>query len=569
MTPKKKWVTCLLILALAPMMAQTGPCDVLPPSGGGDPPAGNLNCADCNDTFVNEGQADSVATEMIQNNAVTLSKINVAGAPSGHIIKYNGTELVWASDEIGSGTGGGDITAVNAGSGLTGGGTAGDVTLSIAENGVPLGKLDPTGAVNGQVIKYDSGQLTWANDEIGSSGGGAPTDAQYLTLALNDNLSTERRLVSGPGLTLSDGGANGNATLSIANLGVAGSMIADGAVSESKLGTSSVSTNKLSNNAVSNAKIADGAVTQSKLAASGAANGRILKTDGSNLFWDVGAIGGSGTANYLPKFSNSTTLSNSVIREDAGDAICDGDFRAGDDLHANDDVFVNDKLTVNGKIVVGSSAQLCVGTDTSPYKAHIEAGTSGTALYARKSGGGYAIYGDAAGSSALAGAFIGNVHVAGTLNATNKQFKIDHPLDPDNKYLNHACVESSELKNIYDGVTSLDNDGCACVVLPEWFSALNRDFRYQLCAVGRSMPGLYIAHELADNNFDIAGGEPNGRVSWQITGVRKDAYAEAHRTSVEEWKAPAERGLYLHPVEHNQPESKAIYAPQQTVPEVE
>src|SRR3712207_8303809 len=40
----------------------------------------------------------------------------------------------------------------------------------------------------------------------------------------------------------------------------------------------------------------------------------------------------------------------------------------------------------------------------------------------------------------------------------NKLFKIDHPLDPQNKYLSHTTVESSERKNVYDGVVQLRSE---------------------------------------------------------------------------------------------------------------
>jgi hypothetical protein len=46
-----------------------------------------------------------------------------------------------------------------------------------------------------------------------------------------------------------------------------------------------------------------------------------------------------------------------------------------------------------------------------------------------------------------------------------KFFRIDHPLDPANKYLNHSAVESPDMKNIYDGVVTLDADGEAVVEL--------------------------------------------------------------------------------------------------------
>lgn len=50
-----------------------------------------------------------------------------------------------------------------------------------------------------------------------SGGGGAPTDAQYLTLALNATLTQERRLVAGTNISLVDGGAGGDLTINGAN----------------------------------------------------------------------------------------------------------------------------------------------------------------------------------------------------------------------------------------------------------------------------------------------------------------------------------------------------------------
>jgi hypothetical protein len=89
-------------------------------------------------------------------------------------------------------------------------------------------------------------------------------------------------------------------------------------------------------------------------------------------------------------------------------------------------------------------------------------------------------------------------------------------------YLAHSFVESSEMKNIYDGVVELNDRSEAVVELPRWFDALNGDFRYQLTPIGTPGPELQIAKELADKNFRIAGGSPGLKVSWQVTGVRKD-----------------------------------------------
>jgi len=125
-------------------------------------------------------------------------------------------------------------------------------------------------------------------------------------------------------------------------------------------------------------------------------------------------------------------------------------------------------------------------------------------------------------------------------------FKIDHPLDPENKYLYHSFVESPDMMNIYNGIVTLGKDGSAEVTLPDWFEALNREFRYQLTCIGGFAP-VYVAKKVNGNRFKIAGGKPGMEVSWQLTGVRKDAYAETHRIQVEEMKPIAERGSYLHP----------------------
>jgi hypothetical protein len=158
----------------------------------------------------------------------------------------------------------------------------------------------------------------------------------------------------------------------------------------------------------------------------------------------------------------------------------------------------------------------------------------------------------------LAGNFRGNVNVTGSITAGKKDFKIDHPLDPANKYLLHASVESSEMKDIYDGTVLLDAKGEAVVQLPDWFEAVNGNFRYQLTAIGAPSPGLYIAEKISNNRFKIAGGAPGGEVSWQVTGIRQDAYAKADPMVVEQQKNPQERGYYIHPELYGAPEEKGI-----------
>ena len=158
----------------------------------------------------------------------------------------------------------------------------------------------------------------------------------------------------------------------------------------------------------------------------------------------------------------------------------------------------------------------------------------------------------------LAGKFHGDVQVTGVLSKAGGSFKIDHPLDPENKYLSHSFVESPDMKNIYDGVVSLDANGEAVIEMPEWFAVLNRDFRYLLTAVGAPMPGLYIAEEIANNRFKISGGVARLKVSWQVTGIRQDAWANKNRIRVEETKPEKERGHYLHADAFGQAEERGV-----------
>src|ERR1700723_283555 len=76
------------------------------------------------------------------------------------------------------------------------------------------------------------------------------------------------------------------------------------------------------------------------------------------------------------------------------------------------------------------------------------------------------------------------------------------------------------------------------------FDALNRDFRYQLTALGAPAPNLHIKDELKGGRFRIGGAAASQRISWQVTGVRQDVFANAHRIVVEEEKRPGGRGYY-------------------------
>ena len=136
------------------------------------------------------------------------------------------------------------------------------------------------------------------------------------------------------------------------------------------------------------------------------------------------------------------------------------------------------------------------------------------------SGGGYA------------GIFVGGTtFVSGTLQKSAGSFIIDHPVEPESKYLVHSFVESPDMKNIYDGVVTTDASGFATVKMPDWFDALNTDFRYQLTCIGQFAQAI-IFKEITGQQFIIQTDKPMVKVSWQVTGIRNDPYARDKRLPV-------------------------------------
>lgn len=175
------------------------------------------------------------------------------------------------------------------------------------------------------------------------------------------------------------------------------------------------------------------------------------------------------------------------------------------------------------------------------------------------SGTNFGVYGVSESPDGFAVYAGGNAHVTGTLSKSGGSFKIDHPLDPSNRYLQHSFVESPDMKNVYDGVATLGAGGQATIGLPSWFEALNRDFRYQLTPRGPTTSVIYVKDGVRDNTFTIAGGDPGLEVCWQITGIRQDAWAAANRIAVELEKPAEERGRYLHPELHGKPATLQVH----------
>jgi trimeric autotransporter adhesin len=407
--------------------------------------------------------------------------------------------------------GAGTITGVTAGIDLTGGGTSGDVTLNVDTAKVPqlsgnnsfTGNETISGSVTAASFSGNGAGVTNVNAK--QFGGLAP--AAYAQLAAFDAFTVGLSVTSASntdGLDV-DATGTGNGIFSLAASGVAveGIVLANSGTTPGVFGVT---------------------VSAGSPGVAGSGGTGVMGTSSSCCLGSGGKFVG-----FL-----ATAGSGVITGTDGVDAT-----------GGNGDPSTN-SLGNNGVVGTGGNGA-GVGTD----------GVGG--LFQGGSGGGFG-GGDgieAIAGSADAGNFSGDVFVSGAIFAGTKDFKIDHPLDPANKYLLHASVESSEMMNIYTGNVTTDAQGEATVQLPDWFEVLNTDFRYQLTVIGQFAQAI-IARKIESNRFQIRTSVPNVEVSWQVTGVRHDAFAKAHPLVVEEQKNSRLQGFYIHPELYGAPAEKQI-----------
>jgi hypothetical protein len=226
-------------------------------------------------------------------------------------------------------------------------------------------------------------------------------------------------------------------------------------------------------------------------------------------------------------------------------------------LHVNGSTILSDNPSFNS-VQIGSNttpqAKLTVTNDSYPNGVLIDAiNTPGgdalrvigsTSINGETNIAGKLTVG--AGTTLRSTSIMGDLSVSGTISKGGGSFKIDHPLDPENKYLYHSFVESPDMMNVYNGNITTDASGIARIKLPEYFEALNTDFRYQLTVIGTFAQAI-VSEKVKENQFEIRTDKPNVEVSWQITGIRNDAYARKFRIPNEVEKKPGEKGTYLYP----------------------
>jgi hypothetical protein len=499
----------------------------------------------------------------------TLNLSLTHACATNQILQWSGSGWVCASP-----TGSGTVTSVASGAGLTGGPITGSGTLSINTAMVPLlnaanaftgnqavsGNLSATGVVSGsgfQIAGTGPGVLF----AFGSS---TPRNA-FLGFAGNTTMTgTGNSAVGALAFLSNTTGSNNTAIGSGALPYVTGGNLNTAVGAAALLGLGSGSSNVEVGGRQAEPNFT-GSYNTFVGAGSGAVGNGILN---STMAIGAGAIVGVSNNNY----TNATAIgANAQVAAD--NALVLGSINGVNGATASVNVGIGTRIPLATLDVAGFKLETFIGNPgcgANPF-AGIAFGAAGF-----QSCGNYSMVGDGVNTyiaaptgtiyfrtqnNALTAMTIdssGDVNITGNLSATGtKNFRIDHPLDPANKYLLHAAVESSEVLNLYSGNVVLDASGEAVVKLPDWFEVINKDFRYQLTPIGAPGRDLYVAEEVSGGHFKIAGGNPGSKVSWQVSGVRNDAWEKAHPMAVEVDKG-ADRGHFLTPELAGAPETARI-----------
>jgi len=516
-------------------------------------------------TNLTNATAIGAYAEVTENNAIVLGSINgVNSATSNVNVGIGTTAPAYALDVHGTGNftgpitfapgqtfpGTGSITGVTAGAGLTGGGTSGSVTVGLASNACSAGTA--------------LSALPFTCSPFATLGSNTFTGSQTVS----GNLSTTG-VVTGSGFQI---GSNlfdyGNYNYQNAFLGFAGNTTMTG------YDNTASGFGAFSNNTTGyfDTSIGAGALYSNTEGAYNSASGYVaLQLNSTGLYNTAsGAYAGfvadhsyiTGSGNTFIGFSSEMstgTLNNATaIGADAevaaNNAMVLGSINGVNAATADTNVGIGTTAPAYPLTVVGNSTYIPVAV-SSPSTF----GTWMTLANTSTGGATWNILSAAGGNSEGAGNLVftnfnpnstvyihANLHVDGTVSKGGGSFQIDHPLDPANKYLYHSFVESPDMMNVYNGNITTNKGGVATVVLPEYFEALNRDFRYQLTVIGQFAQAI-VAQEINHGRFMIKTSKPGVKVSWQVTGIRQDVYANAHRIPIEEEKPPMERGKYLHP----------------------
>ncbi|HOU02856.1 MAG TPA: hypothetical protein PLL94_12665 [Bacteroidales bacterium] len=493
-------------------------------------------------------QNGAVISDKLANSAVTGAKIAQAGATTGQVLKWNSTTWAPANDETGGG-----ITLPYSGSATPEDGAVFKITDDRTSGSV--------GPIPGEIISIGLHGVTRSTSGRAIVGEAIANSGNATGIVGTTN-SPEGRGILGIGPTY---GIYGEATSHDIDRTIGVSGTSHSSTGYGVYGKTSSATGK--NYGVYGESISvSGYGVYGRASTATGTNygvyGETVSPDGyagyfKGRFYETGSTTGNTDLFYVTNTGTGRAIhavaaSNTPIygSSTSGYAAVDGRNTSGIGVSGhsatNYGVYGHSDESYGVFGTSGLTGGRFEGVSTGVYG--ISTGTAGI---------NFGVYGKTNSTAGYAGYFEGNVKVTGTLSKGGGSFEIDHPLDPANKILRHSFVESPDMMNVYNGNIRTDANGIAEVILPEYFEALNTDFRYQLTVIGEFAQAI-IAEKISDNRFAIRTDKPGVEVSWQVTGIRKDPWAAENRIVVEEKKNQNLQGHYLYPELYDKPENRSI-----------
>jgi hypothetical protein len=293
----------------------------------------------------------------------------------------------------------------------------------------------------------------------------------------------------------------------------------------------------------------------------GVGPGVFANTVGGNSIWGVtgsisaaAVIGDSSSGEVVVGRQNGAICENNPSNcTGIGSVVGRHDGEAGYGVRG----FVTDP---NGAIGVIGQAGISGGTGVGVRGENVNAANGRNAVEAVTNGSGSALFAQAtvSGNPGQAATFNGNVTVNGnmTVTGTKSGFHIDDPRAPTQRTLTHTPLETDTLAVTYSGNVRTGSDGRATVKLPSYATAIARDWRYQVTPIGR-FGQVIVEREVQGGRFVIRTEHPSTKVSWTVTGTRRDPQAAAHTVDPVQEKKGKDRGRYLEPSLYGAPASRS------------